>query len=126
MLNRLRTEAWTEANFCRLRIRRKRSIARSRRRNGNRGIRRDRPLCLHLVDDRPARDRVLRIRDLGTGHGGVGDRGIGEEGDLDERRRDDRRDDQPQNRKDPLAGNSHADTHIRFEPADSTLGAGPH
>jgi hypothetical protein len=28
------TEAWTAANFCKLRMRRKRSIARSRRRNG--------------------------------------------------------------------------------------------
>ena len=27
-------EAWTEANFCKVRVRRNRSIARSRRRNG--------------------------------------------------------------------------------------------
>jgi hypothetical protein len=33
-LNWLLTKAWTEANFCRLRMRRNRSIARSRRRNG--------------------------------------------------------------------------------------------
>jgi hypothetical protein len=33
-LNRLWIEEWTAANFCNDRIRRKRSIARSRRRNG--------------------------------------------------------------------------------------------
>jgi hypothetical protein len=34
MLKWFVTVAWTDANFCRLRIRRNRSIARSRRRNG--------------------------------------------------------------------------------------------